>query len=229
MFFVKSNKVVLKRSRIQKLLVLLVFTGLGYAALMSSTATASTSILTRFFTDVTTLQAHFEQTLMDETGMLIDRSAGTLYLSRPGKFRWDYRSDDPELPLGQQLLADGRSLFMYNPELEQVTQRSLDDALGQVPSLFLVQEGHDIEAHFKVNDIGLTDGLSWVALQPKDPDSGYQQLMVGFLEGTLSAIELLDGLGNTTRLSLSSVEINQAFAEKTFSFTAPQGTDILVQ
>ena len=191
-----------------------------------STAQASEAMLEKFFKEVTTLQAHFEQTVMDETGFTLEESSGTFYLSRPGKFRWDYTSIDPELEQGQQIVADGQSIFMYDPDLEQVTQRGLEDALGQVPSLLLVQTGANIEQHFDVNDFGEVEGLTWVGLKPKDENAGYQQLMIGFLGEEINTITLVDGLGNETRLSLTAVKDNPELATSVFDFTVPEGADV---
>jgi len=194
---------------------------------VSLTAQSSEAMLKRFFVEVNTLQAVFVQKVVDETGMSLESSSGTFSLSRPGKFRWDYKSTDPDIPEGQQIIADGASIFMYDPDLEQVTQRGMADAIGQVPSLLLVQDGADIDAHFMTTDFGVTDGLSWVALKPKDENAGYQQLMIGFKEEVIDTITLLDGLGNETRLSLLRVQRNLTLADDLFTFDPPDGVDVL--
>ncbi len=195
--------------------------------LTASMSFASEANLRQFFKQVDTLQANFEQRVTDETGFSLENSSGTFSLSRPGKFRWDYRSDDADFPLGQQIIADGTYIFFYSPDLEQVTRRSLQDALSQVPSLVLVQSGSGLDEHFVLSDIGLTDGLSWVSLSPKDENASYQQLLMGFNKGVLEIIELVDGLGNTTRLSLSQVKTNIKLPGKRFNFDIPTGVDFL--
>jgi outer membrane lipoprotein carrier protein len=190
-------------------------------------AHASEASLKKFFANVATMEAAFQQKIVDETGMTLERSSGRFYLSRPGKFRWNYRSTDPDVELGQQIIADGESLYMYDPDLEQVTRRSMQAALAQVPSLLLVQSDVNLPEHFIVNDIGMTDGLSWVSLKPIDPDAGYQQLMLGFVDDQLNTILLLDGLGNETRLVLSGVAENLTLDSSVFDFTVPEGADLL--
>jgi len=191
-----------------------------------SAAQASEVMLNKFFEQITTLEAKFDQTVVDETGFTLEESSGTFYLSRPGKFRWDYASNDPDLEQGQQIVADGQSIFMYDPDLEQVTKRGLEDALGQVPSLLLVQTGANIKQHFEVNDFGKVEGLTWVGLKPKTENAGYQQLMIGFLDEEINTITLIDGLGNETRLSLTAVRDNPELASDLFSFTVPEGADV---
>lgn len=200
---------------------------LSFYGSVSSNAYASQELLSGFFQEVATLSARFDQRVVDETGYVLETSAGNFYLSRPGQFRWDYDSQDPDYERGQQIVADGKSIYMYDPDLEQVTQRSLVDALGQVPSLLLVQTGTDIDTHFDVSDFGLIDGLSWVGLKPKDENAGYQQLMIGFLGEEINTITLLDGLGNETRLSLTVVRANPELDETVFAFVPPEGADVL--
>ncbi|MFT7527312.1 MAG: outer membrane lipoprotein carrier protein [Arenicella sp.] len=190
-------------------------------------AHASEALLKKFFANVATMEAAFQQKIVDETGRSLERSSGRFYLSRPGKFRWSYRSIDPDVELGQQIIADGESIYMYDPDLEQVTRRSMQAALAQVPSLLLVQSDANLPEHFIVNDIGLTDGLSWVSLKPIDPDAGYQQLMLGFVGEQLNTILLLDGLGNETSLVLSEVVANLTLDSSVFDFTVPEGADLL--
>jgi outer membrane lipoprotein carrier protein len=192
-----------------------------------ASAHASEALLENFFANVATMEANFQQEVVDETGKTLERSSGRVYLSRPGKFRWNYRSTDPDIELGQQIIADGESIYMYDPDLEQVTQRSMQAALAQVPSLLLVQTGANLTEHFIVNDIGITDAVSWVSLKPISPDAGYQLLMLGFVGGQLNTILLLDGLGNETRLVLSEVVSNLKLDSSVFDFTVPEGADLL--
>lgn len=197
--------------------------------LMPVASPASEADLREFFKSVDSLQADFTQQVVDETGMTLEVSNGIFSLSRPGKFRWNYASADPDLAQGQQIIADGESIFMYDPDLEQVTQRSLADALAQVPSLLLVQTGAQIDEHFNITDFGLTDGLTWVALKPKDDNAAYQQLLIGFAKGVMRSITLLDGLGNETKLMLSNVRNNIDIDRETFMFVAPDGVDVLTE
>lgn len=198
--------------------------------LISNVSLASELLLNRFFNEVDSLQANFEQQVVDESGMTLEKSSGIFYLSRPGKFRWDYHSLDSAVDgLGQQIVADGESIYMYDPDLEQVTKRSMQDALSQVPSLVLVQTGKRIQDYFNITDFGLTDGLSWVALKPKGEEASYQQLMIGFVGNELRRIILLDGLGNETRLSLSLVQNNIKLSSDLFDFDAPEGVDVFTE
>lgn len=194
---------------------------------VASIAQASEVSLKKFFTDVSTLQASFEQRVVDETGTTLDFKTGLFSLSRPGKFRWNYKSADEYEPLGQQIISDGNLITFYEPDLDTANQRSMNDAVTQVPTLLLVQSGENLETHFTVTDYGKTDGLTWVGLKPKDPDSGYQSLMVGFVEAQLNAIIMTDALGNETRLRLSNVVTNTELDVELFVFKPLESTDVV--
>lgn len=188
---------------------------------------ASEKRLLDFFATVNTLQANFSQRVTDESGMTLQTSTGVFYLSRPGKFRWNYDSDDEDVVLGQQIISNGSEITFYEPELETANQRSFEDAVEQVPTMVLVQSGGDLKRHFNVTDFGLTDGLNWVALKPKDEDAGYQELMLGFKSAQLNSIVLTDGLGNETRLVLSAVKTNLRLDSSVFRFDPPAGVDVV--
>lgn len=206
------------------MLILLVVGGLRPAD-----ADASEALLDRFFAETDTLSAVFTQRIVDDSGMTLDASGGHLYLSRPGQFRWDYFAPGQTQVLEQQIVADGESIYVYDIDLEQVTKRSLDNALSQIPSLSLVQSRAKVAEHFKIFDIGVTDGVSWVGLEPNDPEAGFQQIMVGFENEAISAITMLDILGNETRLDLRKVQKNPSLAADVFEFAVPEGADLLEQ
>jgi outer membrane lipoprotein carrier protein len=193
----------------------------------SSACVASEAMLTQFFKDVSNLQANFEQRVVDETGSTLDSKAGVFTFSRPGKFRWNYASSDEYEPLGQQIISDGRVITFYEPDLDSAVQSSMSDTVAQVPSMLLVQSGENIGTHFTVTDYAKTDGLTWVGLKPRDLESGYQSLMVGFFKKELRAIVMTDALGNETRLTLSDVIINSELDSELFEFTPSDSTDVV--
>lgn len=186
---------------------------------------ASEKHLRSFFDDVTTMQASFKQTVVDERGEVLERSHGVFSLMRPGRFHWDYQGLENEP--GQQIIADGRTLIFYDPDLEQLSKRRLEDALSQVPSMSLVQDAAEVDAYFEIVDIGLTDGLSWAAMKPKDVNAGYRQMLVGFRNAEIVSIQLFDGLGNTTNLDFYKVSLNPKLETSSFDFAIPEGVDVI--
>ena len=194
-------------------------------------ALASQTMLNTFFSQTKTLQARFTQEVVDETGFVLDRSSGSLYLSRPGKFRWDYDAyelgDESSEERGQQIIADGEAVYILDTELQQATKRDLSNALAEVPSLSLVTEQRQVEEYFKIIDVGLTDGLSWVILTPKSEDAGFQSLLLGFDQDVLNAIEMVDALNNKTRLTLTSIVLNPTIDNAKFEAKFADEIDLI--
>lgn len=190
---------------------------------------ASKDRLMKFFNEVNSLQARFEQQVIDESGTTLERSSGNFYLQRPGKFRWDYVSNDPDVEQGLQIYSDGKLITFFDPDLESATQRSMLEALEQVPTLALVQSGESLEAFFMISDYGVTDDLSWVGLKPRNEDFSYQGLLLGFNSTQLKSIVLTDGFGRETRLTLADVKTNPKLKRSVFNFKPAPGVDVSTQ
>ena len=128
----------------------------------------------------------FEQQAFDRTGKVVDHSSGTLAFARPGKFRWVY-----EKPHKQVLVADGTRLWIYDPDLAQVTVKRIDQAISSTPAALLAGRD-DITRLFTLRDAGTKDGLDWVEAQPKAQDTGFDRVRLGLKGRTLAAMELYD-------------------------------------
>ena len=151
-------------------------------------------------------------------------STGTFEFQRPGKFRFDYRK-----PFAQTIVADGQSLWLYDVELNQVTQRRQAQVLGSTPAA-LVAAAPDLralQADFTLESTPERDGLQWVKATPKARDGQLQSIQVGFQGDALAALEILDSFGQRSVLKFSKVEVNPALAATTFAFKAPAGADVL--
>ncbi|MGH8563461.1 MAG: outer membrane lipoprotein chaperone LolA [Gammaproteobacteria bacterium] len=189
-------------------------------------AGAATAPLDEFLKGLVNLKAGFEQVLLDEEGVERERSQGTFYLSRPGRFRWDY-----ERPYQQSIVADGRRVYVYDKDLEQVTVKSLQKALGSTPALLLGGEVN-IEDHFVVSRGAPAEGLVWLELGPKDAraareSGGYAQIRLGFAGSSLKRMDLRDNLNQTTRIEFKNAERNPSLDPSLFTFTPPPGVDVL--
>lgn len=178
-------------------------------------------LLRNFLAEVQTLEAGFRQTLVEVDTGRERESTGMLYLKRPGRFRWDYREPVPQL-----VVADGQDLWLYDPDLEQVTVRSLDDGLASTPAMLLSGQG-ELEDSFREGSAYAEDGVDWVELQPLDPDSDFDAVRVGFRAGELAAMEIIDTLGQATRIRFFDVRRNAALDDSLFTFEPPAGADVL--
>jgi outer membrane lipoprotein carrier protein len=177
--------------------------------------------LATFISQTKGLKANFTQTVIDRNGRKTQESSGTLFFSRPGKFRWTYQK-----PYAQLLVGDGKRLWIYDEDLDQVTVRKLDLAIGDSPAALLAGE-NDIEKRFLLKDAGGKDGLEWVEATPKSKEGSFEMVRLGFKGDTLQSMELKDNFGQTTLLRFSNLERNPALGSSLFRFSPPKGADVI--
>ncbi|MFW2441043.1 MAG: outer membrane lipoprotein chaperone LolA [Arenicellales bacterium] len=177
--------------------------------------------LQRFYSEIKSYSASFEQTVMDEKLNLLEASSGELSIQRPGKFYWHYAT-----PSEQMIVGDGKQVWIHDVELEQITHRQSDAAVTQTPAMLLSGEG-DLSETFILEDAGQREGLDWVRMIPKSRDSGFTDIHIGFLSGSLQLLEMQDSFGQTTQIRFKNVKENSDIPVQTFSFTPPAGVDVI--
>ena len=174
-----------------------------------------------FNSQTKTATGHFEQKVFDRGGKAIETASGSFTFARPGKFRWTY-----EKPHKQVLVADGQKLYIHDPDLNQVTVKSMRGAISSTPAALLAGR-EDITALFTLRDAGNADGLSWVEATPKAQDTGFDRVRLGLQGKQLAAMELFDQLGGHTMLRFSDFKANAPVPPDTFKFTPPKGADVI--
>ncbi len=178
--------------------------------------------LNAFFAQQGALRAEFVQTVQGAAFAQPEESRGTLLMQRPGKFRWDYTQ-----PYEQQIVADGKRLWIYDVDLEQVVVKPLDQALGDTPALLLSGDG-DLAQRFDINELtDRNDGLLWVELLPKQADTGFKAVRLGFDKTSLRSMELVDGFDQVTRLAFANVQTGIKLPADSFVFVPPKGVDVI--
>lgn len=153
-------------------------------------------------------------------------SSGTFEFQRPGKFRFDYQK-----PFVQTIVADGQTLWLYDADLNQVTERAQAQVLGQTPAA-LIAEATDLralQADFTLAAQPARDGLQWVKAVPKTRDGQLQQVQVGFDCEQLAALEILDNFGQRSVLRFGPMQLNPQLPAGAFQFKPPAGADVLRQ
>jgi outer membrane lipoprotein carrier protein len=191
--------------------------------LFSTGSFAAQPILDSFLKNLTSLHAQFEQQLFNETGKQLETSQGQMYIKRPNQFRWDYQK-----PYQQLIVADGENVWIYDPDLEQVTMKKLTKALGKTPALLLTSN-RPIEEDFFVNPLPAKADITRLELLPKDAQAQFDSIRLNFRGDTLLGFELVDNLGQTTLITFKQVERNQKLEESLFIFTPPAGVDVVTE
>jgi chaperone LolA len=178
--------------------------------------------LKAFISGTRSAQAEFTQTVLDSKGHKMQTASGTMQFVRPGKFRWEYRT-----PYEQLIVGDGEKFWLYDADLEQVTVRKLDAALGSSPAA-LLSGNNEIERDFVLEEAGEQYALTWLIAKPRNTESTFSAIRMGFnAQSELAAMELNDAFGNTTILRFSQLRRNPQLAAALFRFVPPQGADVL--
>lgn len=175
-----------------------------------------------FVREAKTGRAAFTQVVTPADGTRAKKSSGTFDFARPDRFRFDYLQ-----PYPQSIVADGRQVWMHDPDLNQVTVRAVDQALGATPAALLA--GDTLERDFTLAAQPDAEGLAWARATPKAADGGFQWMAVGFRGAQLAAVEILDRFGQRTRLTMERFETNPALTADRFVFVPPPGADVLKQ
>lgn len=173
-----------------------------------------------FLSGLNTLQARFEQSVLDPEERQAHRYQGVFYLNRPNQFRWDYSQ-----PEQQQIVADGRQIWLYEPDLEQVSVQFQRSALRGTPAMLLVS-GDPVENSFRVTDVGPNQGLEWVELIPRDEESQFIRILLAFSENQLRRMEMADKFGQTTRFQFYDIQHNPRLDRQLFHFEPPDNADL---
>ena len=174
-----------------------------------------------FVADVITFQGNFEQALLDADGQVIDKTTGTLEIQRPGQFRWSYIE-----PYEQWLVADGLNVWSYDVDLAQVTVKPQASALANTPALLLGGSSDALE-QFTYEESYVEADTTWVRLTPKNTESGFERVELGFNDGTLHRMVFFDNLEQTTLVDLSEVSVNLPIDADRFNFVVPEDVDVV--
>lgn len=178
--------------------------------------------LKTFISSTRSGQADFTQTVLNKNGERLQSASGTMQFVRPGKFRWEYRK-----PYEQLIVGDGAKFWLYDVDLEQVTVKKLDAALGSSPAAVLAGS-NEIERGFVLQDLGEKGGLDWLEAVPKAQDTSFENIRMAFdAQSQLVVMELHDNFGQNTVLRFSDMKRNPPLPAKLFQFTPPKGADVL--
>ena len=202
--------------------------GLAAAILLSNTMFTGTAFagarddLAAFTRGLKGLDGQFTQQVFDANGKRKETSSGRVALSAPRLFRWEYVK-----PYEQLIVADGKDVWVYDPDLRQVTRRSQGPQEQDSPLAALIDPAR-LDRDYKVTEEGTRDGLDWLVLAPKKQEgASFQSARLGFGANGLQSMQVTDALGQKTRIDFSGWKRNPAFDKATFHYTPPKGVDVV--
>lgn len=232
--------------------VLAVCPGAALAAVSTVTQAPARSVgakdavaqLRAFVKDVQSARGSFTQTVTSPDGKKTRKSAGTLEFQRPNRFRFEYTA-----PMAQLIVGDGKKVWLHDADLNQVTVRPMTQALGATPAALLA--GGSLDKDFVLSAVVVSSSgaasaaptaqqatkemaataspMDWVEARPRHKDGQFQSVRVGFRQGQLAELEILDSFGQRSRLTFTQFEPNAKIAIDRFQFTPPKGADVLDQ
>ncbi len=176
--------------------------------------------LNRALTSLDHFSADFKQTLIDDNKKIVQQSMGSVAIQRPGKFRWVYQK-----PYEQQIIADGKELWVYDVDLDQATVKPMDVGLSTAPIMVLMKK-QKVESEFDVSELGQRKLLYWIELKPKDQDMEFNTIYIGLDGDTVKAMDLRDSFGQSTRIVFDNLRTDMIFDPDTFTFDPPPGVDV---
>jgi chaperone LolA len=179
------------------------------------------AVLERFLDDTESFTAGFEQEIWTSDQQLVERASGSVALLRPNRFRWQY-----ETPYEQIIVADGKSLWMYDVEIEQVTRSDIDEADVASPAMLLGGDGA-VRNSFEVVGTDASGGIVWINLAPVHESAQFSVVRMGFDQAALAALEFVDGLNQTTVIRFFDVQTNVDLSRDLFEFKVPRGVHVL--
>ncbi|MDD1507459.1 outer membrane lipoprotein chaperone LolA [Pseudomonas sp. CNPSo 3701] len=182
---------------------------------------AAVKRLTELLNQAQTITARFSQLSLDGSGTQLQETAGELALKRPGLFRWH-----TDQPMEQLLVSDGKQVWLYDPDLEQVTIQSLDQRLTHTPALLLSGDVSQIRENFEITFKEGGNVVDFI-LKPKAKDTLFDSLRLSFRNGVLNDMQLIDSIGQRTNILFMSVKMNQPLDDKQFRFDIPEGADVI--
>lgn len=211
--------------------VLIQSTLMGLTLLASLAHADGLQALENFLRGTQTGQTTFTQTVTSplrqgETVARSKTSSGTFEFSRPDRFRFQYTK-----PFEQLIVADGQTLWLHDIDLNQVAARKQSEVLGNTPAA-IIASAADLKALSTVFTLGNAperDGLLWVVATPRNRDAQLQSVQLGFRQGQLAALEMLDSFGQRSVLKFGALDVTSRVPPERFRFTPPAGVDVLRQ
>lgn len=184
-------------------------------------AAAALDQLREFAGGTKSARGEFTQQAVRSGGRPAEVSTGSFAFQRPGRFRWEVLR-----PYEQLIVTDGERMHFFDKDLRQVTVRKLGDSLAATPAAILFGS-NDLDASFNLKEAGVADGLEWLEALPRNKESGFESIRIGFRAGLPEAMEVRDAFGQTTRFAFRGIERNPALDPAMFRFTAPKGVDVV--
>lgn len=204
-----------------RLIRILLASALALATLPAHADDKDVARLTQLLEKSQTLQARFSQLTLDGGGTQLQETTGEMTLQRPGQFNWH-----TDAPQEQLMVSDGKKVSLWDPDLQQVTIKTLDQRLTQTPALLLSGDVSKISQSFDITAKESGNVIDFV-LKPRTKDTLFDSLRLSFRAGLINDMQLVDSVGQRTNILFTGVKANEPVAASKFKFDVPKGADVI--
>ena len=204
-----------------RLIRMLLVSALALSTLPAHADDKDVARLTQLLEKSQTLQARFSQLSLDGSGTQLQETTGEMTLQRPGMFNWH-----TDAPQEQLMVSDGKKVSLWDPDLQQVTIKTLDQRLTQTPALLLSGDVSKISQSFDITAKEAGNIIDFV-LKPRTKDSLFDSLRLSFRSGLINDMQLIDSVGQRTNILFTGVKANEPVAGSKFKFDVPKGADVI--
>jgi outer membrane lipoprotein carrier protein len=204
-----------------RLIRMLLVSALAFTAVSAHADSKDVARLTQLLEKSQTLTARFSQLTLDGTGTQLQETAGDMSLQRPGLFYWH-----TDAPQEQLMVSNGKKVSLWDPDLRQVTIKTLDQRLTQTPALLLSGDVSKISESFDISAKEAGGVIDFI-LKPKTKDTLFDSLRLSFRNGIINDMQLVDSVGQRTNILFTGVKANEPIPASKFVFDIPKGADVI--
>ncbi|WP_225774553.1 outer membrane lipoprotein chaperone LolA [Pseudomonas sp. Marseille-Q5115] len=204
-----------------RLIRMLLVSALAMASVSAVADDQAVKSLTQLLEKSQTLTGRFSQLTLDGSGTQLQETSGEMALQRPGLFNWH-----TDAPQEQLMVSDGKKVSLWDPDLEQVTIKTLDQRLTQTPALLLSGDVSKISQSFDITSKEAGDVIDFV-LKPKTKDTLFDSLRLSFRRGLINDMQLIDSVGQRTNILFMGIKANEPVPASKFTFVIPKGADVI--
>lgn len=190
-------------------------------AMVMADEDAAAQRLNTLLSNASTMTADFSQMTLSANGASMQETTGNLALKRPGMFRWH-----TDAPAEQELVSNGQTIWLYDPDLEQVTIQEMDQRLTHTPALLLSGDVSKLQENFTITWEDSGNVIDFT-LTPKVSDTLFDSLRLSFRDGVINDMQMSDAVGQRTNILFQDVQLNQSMNEEQFTFAIPDGIDVI--
>ena len=194
---------------------------IGLLSVAGAASAGARDDLNTFTKDLKGLDGHFTQQVFATNGKQKEQSSGRVAVSAPRLFRWEYVKPYPQL-----IVADGTTVWVHDPDLQQVSKRPQGAEEANSP-LAILLDPSVLDRDFVVKEAGKDKGVDWLQLTPRNADAAFKSARLGFNATGLAQMEYVDALGQRTRITFDGWKRNPSFAKGTFVYVPEKGVDVI--